>query len=856
MSGSWTATVRREVLPNGLTVLVHADRDSPAVAVVTHVRAGFFDEPDHWGGISHVLEHMFFKGTARRGPGMIAQETKAAGGYLNAGTGYDYTSYYTVLPAVSLPAALDIQADALRHAAIDPDELRRELQVIIEEARRKRDSPGAVAHETMHAVLFDRHRIRRWRIGEEDRLAGFTREDVAGYYTRRYVPSRTIVSVVGDVDPEEALRLVHDHYAGWEARDAILDPPVAEPWHHEVRARTLRGDVTQASLVLGWRAVAVLEADRPALEMAAAILSNGRASWLQRDLRQAGIVNAVSAGLMATSEVGVFSVSAELDPPRIPEALDRIAAALARLADRGPEPGDLDRARTMLRARWARWLESVDSRAAGLALAEATDGYQWLDRAYAEFMAVNADQVRAAAGRWLRGDAVAAVAYLPHDSGAEVTPDTLRAAFAPRPTRQRHPVRRVGGTHRVAVPGLDILVRHKAGTPLASIRLHRRRTAPEAPSLAGVGMLAVRSAVRGAGGLDAAELAVAFEQLGGAVTGSATADGFGFGTTVLSEHLARAVDLLAQVLWQPTLADATVAVERETLIREARRVADDMMRYPFQLALGAAFGDRGYGLPSGGNPETLPALDPVVARRWLDAELSTAPGVLVVVGDGDPEATAERLAERFAHLDAGSGPPAWPATRVQAPIGESPRLVTRERQQTAIANVYPGPARPDRTRHAAEVWAAAAGGLGGRLFEALRDRRSLAYTVVASSWQRLGAGALLTYIATSPEREAEAREQMQVELERFREDGLTAEELARSVAYLAGQSQVGRQTGADLAAELLDGWMAGDSLEDFEDPAAPYRAVSAAEVHDLVRQSLDPAGRSEGVVRGAAPPER
>ena len=101
LSPVWTKDVHREVLPNGLTLLVQPDHSAPAVAVVTHVKAGFFDEPDHWTGISHVLEHMFFKGTARRGVGAIARETKAAGGYLNAGTGYDHTSYFTVLPASS-----------------------------------------------------------------------------------------------------------------------------------------------------------------------------------------------------------------------------------------------------------------------------------------------------------------------------------------------------------------------------------------------------------------------------------------------------------------------------------------------------------------------------------------------------------------------------------------------------------------------------------------------------------------------------------------------------------------------------------------------------------------------------------
>src|ERR1051326_6700129 len=201
VNSRWTGGVRREVLPNGLTLLVQRDADAPAVAVVSHVRAGFFDEPDRVAGVSHVLEHMLFKGTPTRSVGAIARETKAAGGYLNASTGYTQTTYFAVLPAASLAVALDLQADALQRSVLDPEELRRELRVIMEEARRKLDTPSAVAAETLHALLFDRHRIRRWRIGTEEQLAALTHADVVAYYRSRSVPGRAIVSVGGGVDP-------------------------------------------------------------------------------------------------------------------------------------------------------------------------------------------------------------------------------------------------------------------------------------------------------------------------------------------------------------------------------------------------------------------------------------------------------------------------------------------------------------------------------------------------------------------------------------------------------------------------------------------------------------------------------
>src|ERR671927_1744559 len=225
----WTKDVLREVLPNGLTLLIQPDHSASVVALVTHVKAGFFDEPDRWTGISHVLEHMFFKGTRRRGVGAIARETKAAGGYINAGTGYDHTSYFTVLPASGLAQALDIQSDALRNSVIDPDELARELQVIIQEAKRKRDTPGAVAQETLHEVMYDRHRIRRCRIGQETELARLTRDDLMAYYRSRYVPERTVVAIVGAIDRAAALDLATKHYADWPATPAAIDASPEEP---------------------------------------------------------------------------------------------------------------------------------------------------------------------------------------------------------------------------------------------------------------------------------------------------------------------------------------------------------------------------------------------------------------------------------------------------------------------------------------------------------------------------------------------------------------------------------------------------------------------------------------------------
>jgi zinc protease len=399
------------------------------------------------------------------------------------------------------------------------------------------------------------------------------------------------------------------------------------------------------------------------------------------------------------------------------------------------------------------------------------------------------------------------------------------------------------------LPGADLLIRRKPGVPLVTLGLYVPRLHFDPAGQAGLSALVVRSSVRGAGGLDAGGLAFAFERLGGTLTPIAASDWLGFGTTVLAEHLGEAAGLLAQVYSTPRLGDADVTTERGLMVAEAEQVADDMFRFPFQLGFAGAFKDQAYGLPVGGLPETLTTISPADVRAWQAETLLGMRPVVLAVGDIDPDEASATLAGVFQGYRPGTT--GRPVESLSWDPSDARRVVTRDKAQAALAMIFPGPARSDRERHAAEVWAAVASGLGGRLFEALRDRRSLAYTVLASSWQRGRAGALVTYIATSPEREEEARASMLEELQLFRESPVSPIELQQAVNYLAGQAEVSRQSAGALAAEMLEAWLIGDGLTDLEDPAAAYRAVTPEDVLQVARENLDPAQRAEGLVRGS-----
>src|SRR5438132_1096194 len=193
------------VLKNGLTVIVREQHAVPLVSITTYVKAGYFDEDDRISGISHVIEHMFFKGTSKHPVGEIARQTQALGGYLNAYTYYDRTVYHTEVPAENMKQALEIQADALWNSTYDANELKKEIEVVLQENNRKLDNPPAVASEKLYEAAFQQHRMKRWRIGTAEGLRALRRDDIAGYYGRYYRPSNIILAIVGHFDAEQML---------------------------------------------------------------------------------------------------------------------------------------------------------------------------------------------------------------------------------------------------------------------------------------------------------------------------------------------------------------------------------------------------------------------------------------------------------------------------------------------------------------------------------------------------------------------------------------------------------------------------------------------------------------------------
>jgi zinc protease len=860
-------TVHRTVLPNGLTVLIQEDHSAPVVAIVTYVKAGYFDETDEENGLAHALEHMFFKGTTKRGVGDIAKETKASGGYLNAQTIYDHTSYYTVLPASGFAKGLEIQADAYANSVIDSAELAKEMEVIIQEAKRKSDSPSAVATETLYEVLHDAHRMRRWRIGREPGLRAFTRDRMNAFYRNFYRPSNTILSISGDIDPADALRRATELYGNLDPTKPVRRPGPPEPVHEGFRYRELSGDIAQTQLVFGWRTPGTLDPDTPVLDVAAALLGTGHASRLYRAVRERKLASSVSAYDYTPTEVGVFVVHAETEPENTTAAASAIWDQLRQLREEAIDEHELTRLRRIFEARWVRRLETAEGRANYLAEWEALGGWQLGDDYFKRYMSATSGEVQRGARKYLAPERAAALIYRPEKSApiAE-SADEMRKILArgksqrlpsvpPRaapiePIRERAVLEREEARVFVfrTAAGIPVLVRRKPGTPIASIGVYAVGGAfEESAEFAGLTLLTARSTLKGTTRRTASQIAEEAEMLGGSISASAGSDSFGWSFSVPQTRLVDALELLADVVQNPTIPDDAFETERTVALANVAMLRDDMYRYPMRLATSLAFAGHPYGHPVMGTEESLRSISVAAAREWHRTRALKSSVVIGIVADVDEQDAADMVAREFQKLELKKAVeiarPAWPK-RIETGVE------VRDKAQTAMALAFPGPSRSDRDRFAASLIGTVASGLGGRFFDELRDRQSLAYTVHAGASEKKFAGMFVSYIATSPEKEELARNGLLAEFAKLRAAPVGGEELLRAKEYTIGSHAIAQETGGSMLAEMLDAWMFGSGLHELTEYDDRVRAVTAEEMRDVARRYFDPERRVEGIVRG------
>jgi len=864
------SAVRKEILPNGLTVLIKEDHSSPVVSIVTWVKAGYFNEPDSLTGISHLLEHMFFKGTQKRGTGEIARETRAAGGYLNAGTIYEHTSYYTVLPAESFATGLEIQADALLNSLTESNELAREAQVVIQEIKRKLDSPNSYSYEKLLELAFEEHRIRRWRMGYESQVAAWTRDDLMRYYQSRYRPQNIILSIVGDIQTDSALALIRQHYSEFSSDGFATEFSPLEPPQESLKYRRMTADITRNIVHVGFHAPGIREKDFYSLVVLNFILGGGRSSRLYRAVKEEqGLAETIETAYDSFEQMGYFVISAEQDNGQPLPLLVSIFEQLDRFK-RGAVAGvELERALNQLESGYLHSHEEVNAQAQTYAEYESYGDFQLADRYLEKLRAVTADDIKRVAREYFNVKNCSIIEYLPADSQfvaysadnlgeklsgsvyvsageqiakVDIAPKTMAAVGGARLPDQ--PVKKA-----ILDNGITLICRENHALPLISVAAYfYGGSFSETERSCGLTRLMAKTAIKGTSELSAAEIAARFEYLGSSLGYEVDDDYFGFVFDSMSRNFEPSFEIFSGIVLDPAFAPEEVDKEKKDLIAAINRQKDSMSGYPLELCRQTIFEGHSYGLPSLGISEAIERFEADDLKERY-AQLARS-GNLVIAFMGDITlAQATELTNKYlGRMPAGERLPT-PFYDIKIDKTHT-KLEKRNKAQTAQAFAFLTCAYADPDYEPLKVLQNIVSGMGGRLWTEVRDKRSLAYSTYCNQSSGALAGSFICYLATSPETAFEARQIGLNVLTGFGKAPLTDEELQLAINYTAGSFSIFLQANA-ARADLYARWeLSGKGYQAVDEYPDEIRSVTAEQVLAVADKYLSSKAIAIGMVEG------
>ncbi len=849
--------IRCEALPSGLTVLLCESQIAPVAEIQLWAKVGSADERASESGLAHFHEHMLFKGTARRAVGDIAGDVEGAGGRINAFTSFDATCYHATLPREQLGAGVDVLTDALLHSRFAPEEIEREIEVVLEEIRRSEDSPTQVLGQAVFAECYREHPYRAPILGTRESVASFDRERVRAFYERWYTPDNLLAVAVGDFD---AARLIEQLEAAFRGRPRGGTERVraVEPPQTQRRIVVCERPFERVNLEIAYSGVRLRDPDCAAIDLLAFILGNSESSRLNRRVKERdGLVDRIDAYSYTPMDPGVTSVSIGTDAER---ALDAIAAAvreIERMRVEAVSKEELERAQVNFLAAEHFERESVTGLAQKLGNFHATAGdWREEDRYLERIRAATADDLLRVARRYLAPERMTLGAVLAEAAAARLTETEIDAAIA-RGTRRttrafavpaRKPERHgIHGYELTNSARLYVLPRHSV--PVVAARAaFVGGTLAEDESNAGITNFLSATWLRGTNSHSTADFARAAENLAADVDGFSGRNSLGATLECPVEALDPTLDLFSELLLEPAFDPGEIERERSDTLAAIERREDRLAQLTYLLFAETHFRRHPYRLPTLGSADSVKKID-VARLRAHHARLIRGENmVIAVVGDVDPDAAAARFSARLAAIPDGDFEAPCPP-REEPPREIREAEIVKDRAQAHLVIGFRGLTVADPDRFALEVIAQLLAGQGGRLFLELRDRRSLAYAVGAHNTEGIDPGHFTVYIATAPEKLDEARAGILDELSRLIQQPPSDEELERAKRYLIGNHAIGLQRDAAHAGTISLNALYG--LGPDADCAFPEQvaAIGKEEVLRVARRIIDLNAYTIAVVR-------
>ncbi|WP_319780270.1 pitrilysin family protein [Maridesulfovibrio sp.] len=832
-------------LKNGMSILVKEDDRFPLVNVRLFVHAGSSYEEPGQAGISHLLEHMVFKGTENRGPGETAREIESVGGDMNAATSFDYTVFYVEVPESEWKLGMDIVTDMTFNARIDPDELKSEREVVLSELERGEDNPGSRIFKTLQSIVWKDTSYQWPIIGYRDTVKGLSSEDIHAYIDRLYQPQSMLLTVVGKIDPEAVVKEA-EKLCGSRKSVAPVVPPKTfpVPASGKTTVQVVPGKWNKAYIGVAFPIPGLDSAKIAGLETMCELLGGGETSRLYRKFKyEKRMVDSISVSSLTLERAGMLYVFATLDADKVDEFWKELMEELSSVDFNDFTDREMDRVLINLEDSLFLTKETLSGLASKLGYFQFFEGGQQAEENYLyDLRNITREQLQQLYDEYFVPEKLAACMLVPDEVKADA--QVFEKAVAENwPKKSKAAAQAdVSGPGEAATielaNGSKVVFIPDETLPYTALSMYWvGGDADLTPEEQGLAAMVSQSLTRGTESLNATELEDFVSDRAASLGATAGREVFAINAKFPSRFTADMLPLISEVITSPRFAPEELDRARQDQVSAIKRKEDRPLSLAFRNIFPFLYKDGSYSYFHLGMPDNVDKFSrDEVTGYWK--KQSSRPFVVSICGDYDREAIAafaKELDGRLVTKDSAVSVPVpnWGAEKDLT-------MTLPDRNQAHLMVIFPVPGMEDRQASAGlSLLRASLAGQSGLLFRDLRDKQGLGYTVTAFLWQAPKTGFMAFYIGTKPEQLEQALAGFDKTVKMLKEKDLPEEEILRARNILRGEYYQDHQSllsrSREAASLIVKGFQ-----PDFDQKIVEQASkIDAAQVRELINKYID-----------------
>ena len=777
-------------LSNGMTVILEENHSSPVVALNVLAKVGSADETEPEAGISHVIEHMVFKGTPSRPVGVISREVEAAGGEMNAYTSFDQTVYYINMASRYQDKGIEVLADMLQNPLFDPEELARESEVIVEEIRRGRDNPQHYLGEILFQESFASHPYGRPIIGYEKTVRSFTQKTLQEYFSRWYHPKNMAFVAVGNFKTDAMLKRLESLYIKRPQNFSGRALRAIEKKQNQTRMQTIQDNIQTAYFGWGFHIPEITHEEVPAIDILSHVLAGADSSRLEQVVKEKKrLVHSISSSAYTPKDPGIFLIMGTGKEKDLEKGFSAIWEEAEKLKQEPIRQGELANAQRNIIASEIYERETVGGLAGKMTYFLATTGsIDFENHYYQKLKEVRVEEVQKVAQKYLTSEGCTSVTLVPKN---------FKKKILIKPTTQKKQTdkKKTGALHSWKLPnGIRLIVEENHRLPILSISsASMGGLLLENPRNNGINHLLSRVWTKGTEKRNNLEIIRATEKMAGQIEAYAGKQAIGLRFEFLSDHLEEGLDLFSEVLCQPSFDEEEVKKEKVLQIEAIKNQEDTLQTIAFLHFQKMLFPSHPYGMRSLGERATVQPLHGKALRAYYKQALRGNNLVISISGDCSANEIHEILEKRLTSIPKGEKQLSLPKPNMFPSKIREKKQKKADKQQAHIVLGFRACSMQSADRFPFTVLTNVLAGMGGRLFLELRDKLSLAYSVTALLHEGLQPGYFAIYIGTEPSKVPTAIEGIKKELQKLQKNLITEEELHQTQQSLVGSYELDLQ---------------------------------------------------------------